>query len=118
MNLREENVNQFLDEDFKSYDSNISIIDNSDDDPNIHPPGISKKGSIRNSPDVLNYDPSSLNALLHPIQSLSDDECLTEVSTSSDEVKKMTMILNGLMTTKLFLLLNLIRTPPELKSIY
>lgn len=90
MNSREKiNVNQLLDEDYDSYDSNISIIDDSDADPNFYPPGVAEKGSINSSPDVSMDDPSNSNVLVMPqIQNLSDDEYSTEVSTSSDESEK------------------------------
>lgn len=84
MNSRDEkNVNQLLDEldeDFDSYDSNISIIDDSDADPNFYPPGVAEKGSTRSSSDVSNYDPSSSNVLVPQIHNLnlSDDEYSTE----------------------------------------
>lgn len=72
MNSREDNnLNQLLEEDFDSHDSNISIIDDSDADTDFHPPGVAEKGSTRTSPDVSNY--------------LSDDKYSTEVSTPSDE---------------------------------
>lgn len=90
MNSREKiNVNQLLDEEYDSYDSNISIIDDSDADPNFYPPGVAEKGSINSSPDVSMDDPSNSNVLVMPqIQNLSDDEYSTEVSTSSDESEK------------------------------
>jgi len=89
MNSREEiNVNQLLDEDFDSYDSNISIIDDSDADPNFYPLGVAENGSISSSPDVSMDNLPNSNVLVHQIQNLSDDEYSTEVSTSSDESEK------------------------------
>jgi len=95
MNLQEEHiVNQLLDEDFDSYDSNISMIDDSDADPNFYPSGVAENGgSTRSSPDESNYDLLSSNALVPQRQNLdlSDDEYSTEVSGSSsscDESEK------------------------------
>lgn len=95
MNSQEEHiVNQLLDEDFDSYDSNISMIDDSDADPNLYPSGVAENGgSTRSSPDDSNYDLSSSNALVPQRQNLdlSDDEYSTEVngsSSSCDESEK------------------------------
>jgi len=93
MNSQEQIVNQLLDEDFDSYDSDISMIDDSDADPNFYPPVVAENGgSTRSSPDESNYDLSNSNALVHQRQNLdlSDDEYSTEVSSSSssDESEK------------------------------
>lgn len=57
---KEQIVNQLLDEDFDSYDSDTSIIDDSDADPNFYTPGVAENGdSTRSSPDESNYDLSN-----------------------------------------------------------
>jgi len=93
MNSQEQIVNQLLDEDFDSYDSDVSMIDDSDADPNFYPPGVAENGvSTRSSPDESNYDLSNSNALVPQRQNLdlSDNEYSTEVSSSSssDESEK------------------------------
>jgi len=65
INSQEQIVNQLLDEDFDSYDSDVSKIDDSDADPNFYPPGVAENGgSTRSSSDESNYDLSNSNALV------------------------------------------------------
>lgn len=57
MNSRQEkSVKQFLDGDY-DYKSDVSIIDDSDANPNLYPPSGNEQGSPRISPD-----PSRSNA--------------------------------------------------------